>query len=158
MLRLALSLYLVYLRVLPCVGISLSQDRVQSQGLLEERIVVWQPLPSLSSEQPLCTCIVRRVSLTWRTRNAQSLYLLSKQDSIPPGSCPYPNLGVSTEPRFQLLSLGPFCLLPHPQVILVFIFPQAIHEGFTGFVVVVFLLVCVDVVGLLLFSLSAESV
>ena len=95
--------------------------------------MVWQPLPSLSSEQPLGTGIVRRVSLTWRMRNACSLYLLSKQDSIPPGSCPYPNLGMSTGPRFQLLSLGPFYLLPHPHVVLVFAFPQAIHEGFSGF-------------------------
>ena len=99
----------------------------------KKNVLVWQPLPSLSSEQPLGTCIVSRVSLTWRMRNAWSLYLLSKQDSIPPGFCPYPNLGVSTGPRFQLLSLG-----PHPHVVLVFTFPQAIHEGFIGFLLLLF--------------------
>ena len=55
----------------------------------------WHPPPFLASEEPFCSFVVRKASLTSRMGNMWFLYLLSGQDSAPPCPCQYLYLGVS---------------------------------------------------------------
>ena len=75
LLCLVLSPYLVYLRVLPPVRASLSQDGFWCRGLwVGWRHLLWGGAPSLlTSEEPFCARAVGRVSLSWRMRNMQCL-------------------------------------------------------------------------------------
>ena len=67
---------------------SFSQNGFQHKGFWEEeRIMDWRLLPSVTSEEPFCICIIWEVSLTSQMRNMWLLYLLSKWDSAPSPSC-----------------------------------------------------------------------
>ena len=95
-------------------------------------ILLWVG-PTQSPEEIFCTFVVGEVSLTSRMRNMWSLYLLSKQDSVPPCSCHYLCLGISVHGEqvpaatsgthlsisslnsYIILSIQfPFSLSPHP--------------------------------------------
>ena len=71
-----------------CACASFSQDGFQHRGFWDvtKHVIIWCPLPSLTPEEPFCTCVIWKVSLTSRMRNVWSLYLLSKQDSASPSS------------------------------------------------------------------------
>ena len=99
LLCLALSPYLVYLRVLPCVRTSLSQDRFYRRGLwVGWHHLLWGDAPSLLSyKEPFCTYVPGKVSLTLRIRHMWSLYLLSGQGSASPPSSYCLHLGVSVQ-------------------------------------------------------------
>lgn len=71
-----------------CVHLLATLDSsTRVSGKLTGSIMVGCPLPSLTPEEPFCTCVVWEVSLTLRRRNVWSLHLLAKQDSAPPCSC-----------------------------------------------------------------------
>ena len=112
LLCLALSPYLVYLRVLLCVRASLSQDAFYQRGLWQVDITYYgvAPPPFLTLEEPFCACVVWKVSLPSRMRNMWSFtsYLGRAQLLLPPAILEY----LSTRDKLQLLSLGPIYLLP----------------------------------------------
>ena len=62
-------------------------SRARVSGKLTEHVMVWSPLPSLTSEESFCARVVWESSLTSRMRNLWCLCLSSEQDSAPPHSC-----------------------------------------------------------------------
>lgn len=118
LLCLALSLYLVYLQVLPCVCMYISQPRqILAKSFwwvsLTSPTMVWHS-SFLTFNEPFCVFVVRKVSLTSRMRNmflfssylcrAQLLLLLLFWKSIRRGQIPTAQPGDHPSPAIIMIS------------------------------------------------------
>ena len=122
----------VLLDMLMCLLLPRWIPAQSSMRMLIPPVIRWSH-PFLTPEEIFCTFVVGQISSTSRMRNMWSLYLLSKQDSVPPCSRHYLYLGVSVHGEhvpaatsgthlstsslnsFIIFSIQfPFSLSPHP--------------------------------------------
>ena len=79
LLCLVLSLYLVYVRVLPCVCVDLSAKMDSSKEAYGQVDITYYEVtlpPFLTFKEPFCACVAGKVSLTLRMRDMWSLSLI----------------------------------------------------------------------------------
>ena len=107
LLCLVLSLYLVYLRVLPSVHAHLWLRWI----LVKRPMGRLTSLPFMTSKEPFCAGVVGKVSLTSRMRKMWSLILLSGQGSTSLAII-FLSEYLSPGDKLRFLSLGPIYLLP----------------------------------------------
>ena len=87
---LALSLYLVYLRILPCMFVHLLAKMNSSEEAYGSwHHLVWGDVPSLFDLQGLLRMCMGEVSLTSRMRNMWSFISYLGRAQPPPSSCYY---------------------------------------------------------------------
>ena len=110
------SLYLVYLKVLPCVCIhplGKMDPREEAYGQVDITYSGVVTPPFLTPKEHFCTCVGRKAFLTLRMRKCGLFifYLGRAQLLLPPAIVFFLEY-LSREDKLQLGSLGPICLLP----------------------------------------------
>ena len=123
---LTLSLYLVFLKVLPCgciYPLAKMEPREKACGQVDITYNGVVTFPFLTSKEHFCTCIGRKVSLTLRMRKYGlfNFYLGRDQLLLSPAIVFFLEY-LSREDKLQLGSLATICLLPQFHVLIYLVF------------------------------------